>query len=413
LLGPEPPSVQPAHALWCAHRVVAEVQRNDVAAAREMLEAAGPAPPGLALPMTWRRVLVENAAGDEDSARSAAAAAGALLQAPGERIEARIAAHFSLARFWATRGERSRAFALWTEGHALMARSQPFHREKFAAFVDAMITQLDANRLRNGVRASNDDPAPVFIVGMPRSGTTLTEQILAGHHAMFGAGERTTLGITFARLGGAWESAQAVERVASSGPAVLEHEAARYLCEMHALAPDAARIVDKMPGNFRLLGLAGLLLPGARIIHCVRDPRDIGFSIYCRRFMGHHPYAHDLRDLGWYIAQHHRLMAHWSAVLPDRIMRVHLHDWMADLPGTLARVLDFLGLDYDANCERFFQLDREVRTASRAQVRQPVNRAGLGRWRAYAEHLVPLIDELIAGGVLTPRQQKYSETGRS
>jgi hypothetical protein len=97
-------------------------------------------------------------------------------------------------------------------------------------------------------------------------------------------------------------------------------------------------------------------------------------------------------------------MAHWSVSLPNPILRVHLHDWMADLPGTLARVLDFLGLDYDANCERFFELDREVRTASRAQVRRPVNRAGLGRWRAYADHLMPLIDELIAGGVLATRE---------
>ena len=410
LLGPEAPAADPARTLWHAHRVLADVQRNEVAAARAVLAAAGPAPPGLALPMIWRRVLVANAAGDEADARSAAEATNALLHAPGEPLEARIAAHFSLARFWAAREERTRAFALWTEGHGLMARVQPFHRDEFAAFVDATIEQLDARRLRDGVRAGNEDQTPVFIVGMPRSGTTLTEQILAGHHAVFGAGERTALSVSFARLGGAWESAEAVERVASCGGTVLAQEATRYLGEMHALAADAARIVDKMPGNFRLLGLVALLLPGARIIHCVRDPRDIGFSIYSRRFLGYHPYAHDLRDLGWYIAQHHRLMAHWAAALPNQILRVHLHDWMADLPGTLARVLDFLGLDYDATCERFFELDREVRTASSTQVRRPVNRAGLGRWRAYADQLLPMIEELVAGGALTPREQKKVDT---
>jgi Flp pilus assembly protein TadD len=402
LLGPAPPEREPARTQWCIHRVNAEVQRNNVEAARAMIATA--APPGLTLPIMWQHVLVANASGREADARSAAAAAETRLHAPGERQEERIAAHFSLARFWAAREERARAFALWTAGHQLMARTQPFKRQEFADFADAMIARFDAERLHTGPHSGNEDPAPIFIVGMPRSGTTLTEQILAGHHAIFGAGERTALATSFARLGGAGESGAAAGRVAACSQPALQAEAVRYLHEMHALAPAAARIVDKMPGNFRLLGLVGLLFPKARIIHCVRDPRDIGFSIFSRRFMGHHAYAHDLRDLGWYIARQHRLMAHWSVSLPNPILRVHLHDWMADLPGTLARVLDFLGLDYDANCERFFELDREVRTASRAQVRRPVNRAGLGRWRAYADHLMPLIDELIAGGVLATRE---------
>jgi hypothetical protein len=116
--------------------------------------------------------------------------------------------------------------------------------------------------------------------------------------------------------------------------------------------------------------------------------------------MGHHPYAHDLRDLGFYIGRHHRLMAHWTEASPVPILRVHLHDWIRDLKGTLARVLDFLDLPYDAACERFHESDREVRTASRDQVRRPVNRLGLGRWRDYAVELTPLIEELQKAGVL-------------
>jgi len=276
-------------------------------------------------------------------------------------------------------------------------------RASFADFVNACIVCLDRTRLHDGPRASNTDAAPVFVVGMPRSGTTLAEQILAGHNATFGAGERTELALAFTRAGGARETAAAVAQVAALDRSALDVIASRYLSAMHALAPRAERIIDKMPGNFRLMGFARLLFPAARFIHCIRDPRDIGFSIFSLRFFGYHPYAHDLRDLGFYIAQHNRLMEHWCSCLPNEVLRIHLHDWIRDLSGTLARVLTFLELPYDANCERFFELDRDVLTASRDQVRQPINRLGLGRWRDYEAELEPLIGELQAHGVLTRR----------
>jgi hypothetical protein len=162
------------------------------------------------------------------------------------------------------------------------------------------------------------------------------------------------------------------------------------------------RIVDKMPGNFNYLGLVALMLPGATIIYCARDPRDIGLSIFTFRFYGYHPSAHDLADLGWYIAQHERLMAHWRAVLPNPMMTVRLEDWVGDFSGTVRRVLDFLDLPYDPACEHFYEQDSRVRTVSRSQVRQPVNARGLGRWRPYERHLQPLIVELAAAGVALP-----------
>ena len=166
---------------------------------------------------------------------------------------------------------------------------------------------------------------------------------------------------------------------------------------MHALAPDKTRIVDKMPGNYMNLGLAGLMLPGARIIHCRRDPRDIGLSIFTFRFHGHHGYAHDLGDLGWTIRQQERLMAHWSQVLPSGglpVLTVDLADWVNDFDGTLARVLAHLDLPPDPACARFHEVEARVRTVSRAQVREPINARGLGRWRTYADELAPLITEL-------------------
>lgn len=254
--------------------------------------------------------------------------------------------------------------------------------------------------MANGPRAANRDRAPVFVVGMPRSGTTLIEQILSAHRNVHGAGERATLGQAFTRLGGHPETAAAAEAVAALGSATLDEAADRYLQDLHALEPAAGRVIDKMPGNFRYLGLAALMLPGSRVIACDRDPRDIGLSIFTYRFYGSHGYAHDLSDLGWCIGQHHRLMAHWRQVLPNPILTVRLRDWVEDFPGTLRRVLDFLGLPDDPACERFHENQRRVRTVSRAQVQQRVNARGLGRWHEYERHLAPLIASLRESGAL-------------
>jgi hypothetical protein len=238
---------------------------------------------------------------------------------------------------------------------------------------------------------------------MPRSGTTLCEQILAAHAQVHGAGERRALIRAFATPGDDGQDSPArVQRIAALDTAALDKMAASYLAELHALAPDKARIVDKMPGNFNYLGLVGLMLPGARIIHCVRDPRDIGLSIFTFRFYGSHGYAHDLADLGWYIGQHQRLMAHWKAVLPNPILTIRLADWVDDFDGTLAKLLAHVELPHDPACAGFYESERLVRTVSSKQVRQPVNARGLGRWRAYADELAPLIAELAKAGIKLP-----------
>jgi Sulfotransferase family len=305
-----------------------------------------------------------------------------------------------LAKFWSGQGAPSRAFAHWTAGHKLLARFQPFSRDRHRVFVDATIESFSSAGLNAGVRATNRDPAPVFIVGMPRSGTTLVEQILAAHRDVFGAGERTALSHAFGTLGGSDADPSAPQRIATLDLEALDRAAERYLAELHAIAPGARRIVDKMPGNFLYLGLVGLLLPSARIIHCVRDPRDIGLSIFTFRFHGAHGYAHDLADLGWYIGEHDRLMAHWKTALPNPILTVKLDDWIEDFDATLERVLDHLELPPDANCARFYESESRVRTVSRAQVRQPINDRGLGRWVTYASELAPLVAELERTGSL-------------
>ena len=392
-----PPTELRAARHWHLQRSLALLQLGCAAEARDVLDAfvaLGSVSPDLAPLFHWRHVLLALAEDDRANARAAAEAMEAALDAVGPETvpEHRIMAHYDLAKFWSGQDERARAFAHWSAGHKLLAKSEPFSREEHLAFVDASVASFDRARFE-GPRARDADPAPIFVVGMPRSGTTLVEQILAAHRDVHGAGERTALGNAIRALGGS-RGAEAVRRIAALDARTLDLAADRYLAELHGLAPEKARIVDKMPGNYLHLGLVGLMLPGAKIIHCVRDPRDIGLSIFTFRFHGHHGYAHDLADLGWTIAQQTRLMNHWKAVLPNPILTVALSDWVQDFEGTLERVLGHLGLDPDPGCARFHEAESRVRTVSRSQVRQPVNARGLGRWRPYEAELAPLIAEL-------------------
>jgi tetratricopeptide (TPR) repeat protein len=284
---------------WQLQHALALLQIDRPAEARVLLDTIGEVPAAVRPLLLWRRILLALAEGDQTHAEALATELEAAM-AKGENIlpEHRIMANYDLAKFWSRVGSPARAFPYWQRGHDLLRRSQPFSRAAYRAFADASIARLDHARLHDGPRAENADPAPVFIVGMPRSGTTLCEQILAAHTSVFGAGERAALGNVVTALGRGWETPNAVAGIAALDAASVDAAASAYLAELHALAPGAGRIVDKMPGNFRYLGLIALLLPGARIIHCQRDPRDIGLSIFTFRFYGTHAYAHDLGDLG-------------------------------------------------------------------------------------------------------------------
>ena len=411
-----PPENNPSAARhWSLQRSLALLQMKrhaEAAAELQAFEKIGAVPRETVPLWRWRLLLLASAQGRHEEARREALRMEAALgeMGPDAVPEHAIMGRFDLAKYWSGQNRHWRAFAQWVEGHKLLGAMQPFSRATHRAFVDASVAAFGAERFARGPRAGNADPTPIFIVGMPRSGTTLAEQILAAHSDVHGAGERTALGHWFARLGGGRDDAEAIARIAALPRVTLDAAAEAYLGELRALAPDKARVVDKMPGNFNYLGLAALLLPGAKIIHCVRDPRDIGLSIFTFRFHGAHGYAHDLADLGWYIGEHDRLMRHWKAALPNPILTLPLADWVEDFEGTLARVLAFCELPPDPACSRFYEADSRVRTVSRAQVRQPVNARGLGRWRTYSAELAPLIAELESAGSLdgweTPGEAK-------
>ena len=387
---------------WRMQRSLALLQVGRPAEAGEILAAIGDVPPEMEPLMLWRRVLLALAAGDEETARTQAIAMEqALATTSGLVPEHQIMAHYDLARFWNKQHDPDRTFANWVAGHRLLGRFQPFSRDAHRTFIDATIRSFDRARLHDGPRAQNRDPAPVFIVGMPRSGTTLARADLAAHPQASWRRRAHRAASARLRLGGG-ETPDGVARIAALDTATLDAHAEHYLAELHALAPEKARIVDKMPGNYSFLGLVALMLPGARIIHCVRDPRDIGLSIFTFRFYGDHPYAHDLADLGWYIAQHDRLMAHWREVAaqpdPDASARGLGRGFRRDA----ARVSRLhLICRYDPTCERFYERDSRgcARSAGRRSNNQST-RAGSGRWRRYATQLKPLIESLSENGVV-------------
>ncbi len=403
LLPDPPPSRQAAH--WRAQRAAALLMLGRREEARADV-AAAVAPFGDAeILLTWLGIALNDGT-DEASAAERdrlAARLAVLADADGAGLpEHRIIAHFDLATLHAREGRRTVSFTHWQKGHAVLARLQPFSRAAHSDFIQATRAAFDAPRLSSGPRADHADPSPAFIVGMPRSGTSLTEQILAAHPMVHGAGERLEVHGLLMRLGGSVLTRASVERLAALDTPTLSGAAGAFLAGLHGLAPEATLITDKMPGIGLHLGFLATLLPGARVIRCTRDPRDFGLSFFQRRFFGYHPYAHDLADLGWYIGQHEALMRHWEAVLPLPMLTIALTDWIDDFDATLARLLEFLGLPPDPACARFYELDRSVSTASRDQVRRPINRAGLDRWREYEVELQPLVAELGAAGLLPP-----------
>jgi Flp pilus assembly protein TadD len=237
---------------------------------------------------------------------------------------------------------------------------------------------------------------PVFIVGMPRSGTTLTEQILAAHPDIYGGGELSI----FEKLS---RFAEEISPSRDDFPIGLlkfskfgsELVGRRYVSELSTL-PDrrVKRITNKMPHNFELLGLIALTLPGAKIVHCRRNPLDTCVSCWTKSFNDAHSYNRSLADLGRYYIGYHDLMEHWRSVLPMQILDIDYEDYTTDLEGTARKLVDFVGMEWDPRCLEYYKLDRAVRTASLWQVRQPIYTSSVGRWRNYMPHIQPLIDAM-------------------
>ncbi|MGA2343930.1 MAG: sulfotransferase, partial [Steroidobacteraceae bacterium] len=303
--------------------------------------------------------------------------------------------HFALGKAHMDGADADASFAHWHRGNGMKRASIDYNADAAAqqlASIAGTPIRFAAEERLSSARSSE---LPVFVVGMPRSGSSLVEQIVASHPDVHGAGEQTRLRALFETAALLPDSAESHddERIAQSA-----------LESLRRLSPGALRVVDKDLGNFLHLGVIHRIFPRARIIHCRRNPLDTCFSAYTKLFLGNYPFTYDLREMGAYYRSYHALMAHWRAVLPARAFLEVDYETLVAEPLEARRLVHFLDLPWNEACARFFQTRRAVDTASAAQVRRPIYRTSVGRARAVIAHLEPLAEAL---GELAP------EFGRS
>ncbi len=303
--------------------------------------------------------------------------------------EEQIHLHFALGKLYDDLGRHERAFGHLIAGNALKRKYIVYDEAAVLARFELTRELFGAEVMQARQGQGHPSPVPVFIFGMPRSGTTLVEQILASHPQVYGAGELGDFETAVARIGGPGGPP------ADVGGAELRQIGERYLERVGALAPTAARITDKMPVNFRFAGLIHLALPNARIIHTRRDPIDTCLSCFSILFGGDQPFTYDLGELGRYYRAYAALMEHWRNVLPPGVLlELRYEDVVADVEREARRIVAHCGLEWDAACLEFHKTQRPVHTASSAQVRRPIYRSSVGRWRPPDETLRPLFDAL-------------------
>ncbi|MBZ9990276.1 sulfotransferase [Mesorhizobium sp. BH1-1-5] len=273
--------------------------------------------------------------------------------------------------------------------------SKPFDIDRYRRWVDALIELFTPGLFAAGHGFGNPSEVPVFVVGMPRSGTTLTEQILASHPDVYGAGELARLGRVANAIGLKPSLAGKLNgRADSITPELSNKLASEHLSYLAERSATALRVVDKMPHNFELIGLVSLLFPKARIIHCRRDAIDNCVSCFVLPFNSYHSYSNDLRTLGLYYREYDRLMRHWNEVLPGRIFENRYETLVDDQEAQSRRLIEYIGLPWDDACLRFFDKEGSVTTASRWQVRQPIYKTSVKRWKNYENEIQPLIEAL-------------------
>jgi tetratricopeptide (TPR) repeat protein len=332
------------------------------------------------------------------------------LHDPNLREEERAALHFGMAQahdacgdFAGAARHLERANGLQSAG--LRQRGQPYDPAEHVREVDGLCEAFSATYLARVRGFGLPTEVPVFVVGLPRSGTTLVEHILASHARVFGAGEPNLVPRSLNALPRSMNRTETpLECLPFLSSAVASELAQRHLAWLREWDSSAERIVDKLPENYLALGWIATLFPRARIIHCRRDPRDIAFSCWMTHF-SQVRWASDPRHITGRIAEYQRIMAHWRAVLPMPIFEVVYEELVADLEGVARRLIAFCNLDWDPNCLEFHKTRRPVTTASMMQVRRPLYTTSVGRWKHYQSLAAPLFAELNAA--LTKNGEKH------
>ncbi len=324
-----------------------------------------------------------------------------LLDAQDLPDDQRALAHFGLAAVLDDRGLYAEAAAHLESANRLQAAAdaaggRSYDPDSHSRYIDLMIGRFTPEFLAERRGWGVADPRPVFVLGLPRSGTTLVEQILASHPRIHGAGELKEVDRLFQSLPdrACQPDLNAFDALGQLTKDSVQTAARRYLERLESLAPaSACRVVDKMPDNFRMIGFIALLWPAARVIICRRDPRDIAVSCWQNGFRSL-PWSNNWESMARRFADYERLMSHWRRITPIECIEVHYESLVADIETHSRRLIEFVGLEWAEGCLDFNSTRRVVRTASQVQVRQPAHTRSIGRWRRYQAQLAPLLQFL-------------------
>ncbi|MFQ5642930.1 MAG: sulfotransferase [Thiogranum sp.] len=314
------------------------------------------------------------------------------------RTEAAAGIHFQLGKHYDEIGDYDTAFHHFGQANDLTGSR--FDSEAQVHLVDEITATYSQDFIRNMSCADNQSELPVFIVGMPRSGTSLVEQILASHPGVFGAGELSHISRIVQHFSNDYPGLNYPRLARYITQNSLDSAAEDHLHELETLGGSATRVTDKMPYNLVYVGLIVQLFPGARIIQCVRHPLDTCLSCFFADFgtIGH-DFSYDLKTVGEFYIQYQRLMQHWMSVFPDRILQVSYADLVCEQERFSREIVGFCGLEWNECCLDFHKTDRFIFTLSYDQVRQPMYTRSLGRWKNYEKYLQPLRDQLEAAGI--------------
>jgi tetratricopeptide (TPR) repeat protein len=305
----------------------------------------------------------------------------------------RVYLSFALGKAYEDKADFATSFRYYEQGNRLKKSQTTYKAERMTEDLKAQQEVCTAELFERRAGCGHDAPDPVFIVGLPRAGSTLLEQILSSHSQVDGTLELPNILSLSQRL-----RRRARQEGAAEYPAVLNELADEeldafgraFIDDTRIHRQDAPYFIDKMPNNFRHIGLIHLILPNAKIIDARRHPMACCFSGFKQLFAEGQEFTYDLSDAGRYYRDYVELMDHWDDVLPGKVLRVQYEDVVSDMPAQVSRILDYCGLPYEDACVNFHETKRSVRTPSSEQVRQPIYTSGLDQWRHYDAWLNPL-----------------------
>lgn len=335
------------------------------------------------------------------------AAMQALLADDDLRDESRVQIHNALGLALEARSEYDTAFSHYEQCNVLRRKSESYDPVETETWYDRIIELFDEKFLYKSAEAGNEDAAPIFVIGLPRSGSTLIEQILASHSMVDGTHELHDLPRVVKSVRGSSKKNSRFPNSVQDLSADRWHKiGADYIEFTRQYRGGAPHFIDKNPNNFTYVGVIRLALPNAKIINARRHPLDSCFGSYKQLFASGQPFSYDLTELGEYYLQYLRLMDHWHQLLPGFVLDVHYEHVVADLETQVRRILDFCGLPFEEGCLRFHETDRAVKTASSEQVRRPIYSSSVNLWRNYEKHLGELVE------VLQPLLEKLPDADR-